>query len=401
VDRKTAERIENLPAEPFTFATQEIERPADGLIYPDGFDHEPLLRRRADGTCVFLTPNHLCELHSVAGPEAKPVICREFPYLFRKTPSGTFVGLSFVCPSVRSNRGTSLADQLEDLQARAASSPTLQHIEEPISFSERFLIDWATYEQIESHFVELLETSDYPLAIRLIACHVSVNMLEIFLKMQLGRPAIGTVAVAEPQVVIQYLTEARRAPQRQRLWAIASKRASNARSRRVFFGLIASLFSLLWQRQSRSIALWKVSGIYLKALTGVGAVTLCPLPRPVPFNIVNCVGFPSAGEAADLLERYVRHCIFRKDLIVRSSLLRGLNHLLLTMGLMRWYAAGIAWCAEGPTPSEEDWSLALQHVETYFARHSKFFALLEQDPTIATLLDSFMARRNYPFLMLQ
>jgi Fe-S-cluster containining protein len=401
VDRQTAERIEHLPAAPFTSATKEIERPADALSYPEGFDREPVLRRRADGACVFLTPNHLCELHSVAGPEAKPVICREFPYLFRKTPGGIFVGLSFVCPSVRNNRGTPLADQLDELHARAAISPYLQEIEEPLPFTEQFLIDWATYEHIETYLVELLETATYPLAIRLTACHVSINMLDLFLKMQLGRPAVGTVAIAEPKVVLQYLTEARREAQRQRLWSIASKRASNARSRRVFFGLITSLFSLLWQQQRRSVALWRVSGIYLKALTGWGAVTLRPLARPVPFTVVNRVDLPSNGQAADLLCRYVRHCVFRKDLLIQGSLLRGLNHLLLTLGLLRWYAAGVAWCGERTTPSEEDWSLALQHVETYFARHSKLFALLERDPTIATLLDSFMARRNYPFLVVQ
>src|SRR5262245_49374917 len=44
--------------------------------------------RRPDGACVFLTADTRCGIHRRLGAEAKPQVCREFPYHFVQTPDG-------------------------------------------------------------------------------------------------------------------------------------------------------------------------------------------------------------------------------------------------------------------------------------------------------------------------
>lgn len=51
------------------------------------------------GRCVFLGDDKLCVIHSVAGPQQKPVICRQFPYTFTRTPHGIDVSFSMECRS--------------------------------------------------------------------------------------------------------------------------------------------------------------------------------------------------------------------------------------------------------------------------------------------------------------
>src|SRR5690349_5240839 len=57
--------------------------------------------RRPDGACVFLADGERCSIHRRWGADAKPQVCREFPYSFVDTPDGVAVGLSFACTAVR------------------------------------------------------------------------------------------------------------------------------------------------------------------------------------------------------------------------------------------------------------------------------------------------------------
>lgn len=55
---------------------------------------------RAGGRCVFHgTGPAACRLHAWGGDTAKPIACRQFPWLAVHDPRGTFVSLSHVCPT--------------------------------------------------------------------------------------------------------------------------------------------------------------------------------------------------------------------------------------------------------------------------------------------------------------
>lgn len=74
-----------------------------------------LLKRRADGRCVFLTSQNRCRLHERFGVEAKPFACRLFPFLLIPAGSHWRVGLHYACPSAAENKGRRLAEREGEL----------------------------------------------------------------------------------------------------------------------------------------------------------------------------------------------------------------------------------------------------------------------------------------------
>jgi lysine-N-methylase len=74
-----------------------------------------VLKRRADGRCVFLSDANRCRLHERFGAEAKPFVCRLFPYLLIPAGDHWRVGLHYACPSAAENKGPPLRQRESDL----------------------------------------------------------------------------------------------------------------------------------------------------------------------------------------------------------------------------------------------------------------------------------------------
>ena len=85
----------------------ERERKESGLI-----GYTSALLKDAEGKCSFLNEENLCRLHE---SEAKPSMCRLFPYSFLHCPEGVLVGLSFASTGVLANSGALLSDQEDHL----------------------------------------------------------------------------------------------------------------------------------------------------------------------------------------------------------------------------------------------------------------------------------------------
>jgi len=73
------------------------------------------LGKRHDGKCQFLSPDNRCEIHASFGEEAKPSMCRLFPYTFTSTPNGVYAAASFASTGVLLNSGRPLSEQTQHL----------------------------------------------------------------------------------------------------------------------------------------------------------------------------------------------------------------------------------------------------------------------------------------------
>lgn len=65
--------------------------------------------------CLFLDTDGLCIVHKELGPEAKPHMCQQFPYLSARTWTDDRVSCNYGCPSVQNLCGTRLEEQKEDI----------------------------------------------------------------------------------------------------------------------------------------------------------------------------------------------------------------------------------------------------------------------------------------------
>lgn len=111
------------------------------------------LGKRRDGKCQFLSPDNRCEIHSQFGEEAKPSMCRLFPYTFTPTPNGVYASASFASTGVLYNSGRPLAEQKPHLlrtyelfqklySELAPDWNGLQLIDgQPLSFNEYLVIE--------------------------------------------------------------------------------------------------------------------------------------------------------------------------------------------------------------------------------------------------------------------
>lgn len=72
---------------------------------------------KGDGTrCLFLDGDGLCIIHKELGAEAKPSMCRQFPFLSARTWTDDRVSANFGCPSIQQGRGRPLAEQSDDIR---------------------------------------------------------------------------------------------------------------------------------------------------------------------------------------------------------------------------------------------------------------------------------------------
>jgi hypothetical protein len=73
------------------------------------------LAKRADGRCVFLGDDNLCEIHRQYGMQAKPFACQLYPFVLTPTAGKWRVGLRFDCPQVCRNEGKVLSDYYQGI----------------------------------------------------------------------------------------------------------------------------------------------------------------------------------------------------------------------------------------------------------------------------------------------
>ncbi len=92
-----------------------------------------VLAKKADGSCVFLTPAGRCRIHELHGAEAKPLVCQMFP--FQVVPSGPFAWITLrrSCPSAAADRGANLGPKVHQLKKSGlAAKFTLARLHPPV-----------------------------------------------------------------------------------------------------------------------------------------------------------------------------------------------------------------------------------------------------------------------------
>ena len=63
------------------------------------------IRKRADGSCGFLSADNRCRIHEELGPAQKPLTCRLFPFALHAAADDVVVRASFNCPTIAANEG--------------------------------------------------------------------------------------------------------------------------------------------------------------------------------------------------------------------------------------------------------------------------------------------------------
>lgn len=113
-----------------------------------------ILARTSDGACVFLGAENQCRIHEHFGGEAKPLMCRLFPFGFLPVGDRVAVDVSFACRSVSEGSGRPLDARVPEwtkLFGDVDGGATTRH-----PFSKKYEVDGSLLWELEHHLLALL-----------------------------------------------------------------------------------------------------------------------------------------------------------------------------------------------------------------------------------------------------
>lgn len=349
--------------------------------------------RRADGACVFLTPDTRCAIHALLGAPAKPRACREFPYQFVDTPDGVVVGVSYACTAVRAGQGRPLAEQHAEILDLVASSPNVRRLPEPIPLFRALTLTWAEYRTLEATLLDLLDDRAIPLPAALVAGSALVSLAVALAEVQRRANAAGR----EPGETFESGIARLRAQGCRPLVELATLARAPRRAATAPLALLYTWLELSHRRLSRPRLLLALvrnlhrfrrgRGPVPDLVSGHGAVALEDVAR------VECdVGRP---ELDAFLRGYWRHVIVRKSLVPMHGVFRGYQTLLLLHAFTRWAARLQALRRGAAAVALDDLQEAVRGLEQRYVLHARVAGLFEASPVLTAMADRLYRRPSF------
>lgn len=296
-----------------------------------------------DGHCPFHdTADHRCAIHELLGGHAKPLACQQFPYRFTVTPVGTFVSLSFSCPTVRKSIGKPIVEQsteIKDFTKRSKINLQVPDAYQSVTLLPGRSIDWNAIIRVEKVMDDVVSDATLPVWKALIAGERLTAQLQVIA--ETGKPEGKQIAPPE-KIVDRLRGEAfvrpRFAMREKMFWA---QLANLLRSRRSLYWATHSSFSRVVHRargMQRYMRLlidgpwgmnWKYGNEKLdgKEIRAADAMAVSPtLP----------------ADADELVRRFVRVKLFGNDFFGpaynRLSFIGGYRFLMASIGYVMFLA---------------------------------------------------------------
>ncbi len=313
------------------------------------------------------------------------------PVCFTETPDGFCLGYSFAEPSIyQAELDTVFQNSEPEIESFYSEFDQKNALSDSIRFDEETPISWQSYLQIEAILDEFLCKDTLSPGRCLIAGHGWLGMLK-----QLLQTAVRD-GNQNPDEVITFYIERTRSESFGRAWSLVDKEVGNPTIKRQALGSALAYRERLNENDSAFMSSLRMTLINLKHWAQWGNVTFIALRRRVCY----CDFEPDPStmetpEAQKILRRWLRHALFRKDLVRHSSLLRGFGLLVLMHGLVEWHIAAL--------PEEErtdDPVAAMQRaigaVDDTFATDPRFAELYLYHASMVHTLDFMFAKPAFP-----
>jgi len=335
---------------------------AAGVIKPD----------RSKAGCPLLGADNLCAIHKRLGYDAKPLVCREFPFRFIETPRGVVVDVSFVCNEVLHNRGEPIDQYQQELQKLFVQSRRKLAVGGKILLKTRLSITYDAYLLIEEKLLSILSAQQPTLEDRLVAGNIFLFSLckNIYddERITLNEDAIDKrLAKFAPRHITKLYLIAKK-----------GKKMCSRHRQQLFVITFLTFASSASERKGKLRVLLSTWINNTKQTLNVGKIRVPVLAEPVPLRRLCDVAFDAEDtRISELAARYLSHCIFRKTLIAQYGVFRGYNMLLLIYGVTKWLSKVFALQDGKDCVEPAHFANAIKLVERQYLRHSEHLALLK------------------------
>jgi hypothetical protein len=426
--------------------TEDRRPPFEASLYREG----GRILRQVQGHCCFRTFQRLCLLHQQLGIEVKPQVCGDFPFRHVETPGGDYVGVSFACTAVLTEKGPPIRERAEWLAANRPRSVSRRDIRLPLRLGERVPITWEQYLQIELDLLNILNIEFQPIENRLIAQGVYLKLLEDFVRQAHAQrlvtpesapssnPSLPAIPPPARARVSEANTTAEKNPNRggganpgtagnlegildpmplsnvllsifrnqlgsndwARLFGLAMKPLEHSLLLRGFLGLLIDFRQSITKRRGRAATSAFIVSTYARHAVRAGSLLLHPLVRAVPWKVLRKVRMDFSDPFTSYTaRRYFRHALERKDLLLEETLRLSHGFLLMHFGLWRYYMSALAALEGSERPEREHVLEALRNVEKYYVFHPVFPILFSRYPTLRGIVESVMGNPRYAATM--
>lgn len=174
-----------------------------------GRKHYRLARRR-DGHCVFLTSDGRCRIHQDRGADAKPLICRMYPFQLVPLEDFAYLTLKRSCPSAAADHGRELREHLSSVRRLAERGSMADKPTRPPMITRGHRRSWEDTFRVTGAIERLMLDAGYPLVRRLVHGLQFCKLLEMCRLQQFDSRSLGplltmleTSAVAETAEVFR------------------------------------------------------------------------------------------------------------------------------------------------------------------------------------------------------
>lgn len=120
------------------------------------------LAKRADGACIFLLPDGRCRIHAELGFEAKPLVCRMFPFQLVPLAQHANVTLRRYCPSVAAGQGRPVSEYLGEVRRLADEGHLAAEPSSPPPIRRGQRGQWPRTMRVLETFERMLRDDRYP-----------------------------------------------------------------------------------------------------------------------------------------------------------------------------------------------------------------------------------------------
>lgn len=313
------------------------------------------------GHCVFLQPDKLCAIHKHLGIKAKPLGCRQFPFILRPTPDGVVVGVSFFCSAVQSNSGRPLEAHAPELEGLLKEYRHVGVGHRPLSYFGELTVSWEAYKLIEGSA----------------QAAIASGTLRDGLWLMLLGTALGAAWLLVPEADAAQTRAPRLAS------AITPSVSDDEFDRRLrampviavprddVFASLEQMFviGILGALESPTPALCK---------TNTEAIFMRQTFDSETFRCdVDLSGFDAWRRTFDAawcdapFRRFMEHLLFRKFLAIGRSIVANAAGLYLTLSLLEFYRDLSAFIQGKAAPAMDDVHIAFDVVERGFTTHTR------------------------------
>lgn len=310
------------------------------------------------GGCIFLGPDRLCDVHRELGVGAKPLGCREFPFLPVPTPDGVYVGLSFYCSAVQAGHGRPIEAHAADIEGMLGEYRYERVGFEPIRLDSERRISWAAYKGLEA-FAAARLADDVATAGFDVACAMARACRDL--------PSSGD-GVIDDEAFAEVLARHERVAVDDVL----------ARVERMFVEGVAGVL----ESDSPQTCRANTEAIFRR-----GVVHSASFGGDIDMSGFDAFRARTAGDGAETeTRRYFEHLLFRKFLALKRPLAHNAAAFYLAGPLLAWYRDLSAYATGRATPDADDTRKALDVIERGFVMHAR-----NMDPFFAQLSDTLVA----------